>query len=154
MPLMTVTYVSVIVVKPVRVVTLDYSGPRAHTALVRRWSAHLYEVFWKDETTNNENHQGGTHPDGIYRHGTLIYYCCRSDAHPHYKIQLPTSKPFVLIRNHQDGCQEVEGTVHTLSIVTVASDAHSRSTGIYGTVKKDGLKQVLGYCTYEKFLSG
>ena len=66
-------------------------------------------VFWDDENFFNDNKVGGERVDGKFGKNTEIYYCCRSDGHPHNEIILPTDKPFFLIRKHEDGCQEVNG---------------------------------------------
>jgi len=64
-------------------------------------------IKWDDEDIRNRNSRGGILPDGIYNRNTIIYYCCRNDAHPTNPIILPTDRPFYLMQNHPDGCQHV-----------------------------------------------
>jgi len=64
-------------------------------------------IDWDDEDSRNANRYGGILPDGSYDTNTRIYYCCRSDAHPANPITLPTDRPFYLMQQHCDGCQQV-----------------------------------------------
>lgn len=107
-------------------------------------------IFWDDENEGNSNKDEPIVPEGDYGRDTKINYCCRRDRHPHEKIILPTDKPFVLILNHQDGCQEVHGMKATkLTLHTDDEDKNnysSSSGGVYGAPKRG--KQRIHYCHY------
>jgi hypothetical protein len=65
-------------------------------------------VDYDDEDNENINVVTGTVPDGFYDHDTRYYFCCRSDGDSGSSIELPTEKPFFLLRNGAS-CQLVEG---------------------------------------------
>lgn len=120
-----------------------------------------HSVFWDDEDFTSKSSIEGTVPDGVYNRNTLIYYCCRSDAHPTNAIYLPTRMAFYLIRNHQDGCQKVDGMKVTEDILLINSGMAStqpknEGEGPYLTVKdiqdcnfNPGQELSIHYCLYK-----
>ena len=106
-------------------------------------------VYWDDEDSNNKNKVDGVEVDGKFNRNTKIYYCCRSDRHPHNEIILPTDKPFFLIREHKDGCQKVKGMeVQQLRIDTDDEDVNNGNKlsghAPYGREKRSEIY----YCYY------
>ncbi|OQV21954.1 hypothetical protein BV898_04165 [Hypsibius exemplaris] len=64
---------------------------------------HDDEDFWNGNLVN------GVLPDGLYLHDTRYYFCCRKDGAPREPIELPTEKPFFLLRESMKTCQLVLG---------------------------------------------
>lgn len=67
-------------------------------------------VQWDDEDDDNKNNITGQLPDGDYCINTRIYFCCRYDGYATNVINLPTDKPFVLIKSDTHLYQIVNGT--------------------------------------------
>ena len=74
-------------------------------------------VFWDDENYYSYSITGRVVPSGKYDCDTRIYYCCRSDGSIDTPIVLPTAKPFYLLRQSVDGCQQVQGMNVTMEWV-------------------------------------
>ncbi|RUS76016.1 hypothetical protein EGW08_016221 [Elysia chlorotica] len=51
----------------------------------------------------------GDLPDGVYSEDTRFEYCCQSRGFSGQEMNLPSRKPFVLLHNGQDNCQQVRG---------------------------------------------
>ncbi|XP_052062824.1 uncharacterized protein LOC127702591 isoform X2 [Mytilus californianus] len=106
-------------------------------------------VHWDDEDSNNENNFAGTLPDGQYDRNTLIQYCCRSDGPSNTAIELPTSKPFYLVRKSST-CQQVKGmTVRNEYIKTDDEDKDNKNSwaGSYPSIS-GGRNIQMEYCYY------
>ena len=67
-------------------------------------------VKWDDEDNDNKNNITGQLPDGEYGRNTKIYFCCRDDEYATNVINLPTDKPFVLLKSDSHLWQTVNGT--------------------------------------------
>ena len=67
-------------------------------------------VQWDDEDDDNKNNITGQLPDGDYDRNTRIYFCCRDDGYATNVINLPTDKPFVLLKSDSHLRQIVNGT--------------------------------------------
>ncbi|XP_068755962.1 uncharacterized protein [Montipora capricornis] len=67
-------------------------------------------VHWDDEDLNNKNRFTGQLPDGGYDGNTKIEFCCRDDGYATNVINLPTDKPFVLLKSNTHLCQRVNNT--------------------------------------------
>ncbi|CAG2254798.1 unnamed protein product [Mytilus edulis] len=106
-------------------------------------------VHWDDEDSNNENAFGGTLPDGEYGRNTLIQYCCRTDGSSNTPIELPTSKPFYLVRK-SSACQRVKGmNVRGEYIKTDDEDKDNKNSwsGNYPSIAT-GRNIIVYYCYY------
>ncbi|XP_068753240.1 uncharacterized protein [Montipora capricornis] len=64
-------------------------------------------VKWDDEDLNSENRLSGQLPEGVYDKNTKIFFCCRDDDFATNAINLPTDKPFVLLKSNTHLCQFV-----------------------------------------------
>ncbi|XP_068700258.1 uncharacterized protein [Montipora capricornis] len=65
------------------------------------------DVRWDDEDDRNANKVTGQLPDGVYDRNTRISFCCRGDGYTTNVINLPTDKPFVLLKYNSHQCQFV-----------------------------------------------
>ncbi|CAG2254797.1 unnamed protein product [Mytilus edulis] len=108
-------------------------------------------VYWDDEDDSGSyNSLGGTLPDGAYGRNTLIQYCCRSDGPTNIAIELPTSKPFYLVRK-STACQQVKGmNVRNEYIRTDDEDDAGNANSWAGSYPSiEGGKNILmHYCYY------
>ncbi|XP_063440731.1 uncharacterized protein LOC134721563 [Mytilus trossulus] len=108
-------------------------------------------VYWDDEDDSGSyNSLGGTLPDGAYGRNTLIQYCCRSDGPTNIAIELPTSKPFYLVRK-SNTCQQVKGmNVRNEYIRTDDEDDAGNANSWAGSYPSiEGGKNIrMNYCYY------
>ncbi|XP_061179204.1 uncharacterized protein LOC133187820 [Saccostrea echinata] len=106
-------------------------------------------IYWDDEDSGNDNSYGGTLPSGSYTRNTRIDYCCRKDGSFRREIQLPTTKPFYLLR-FTSYCQMVKGMyVREEHVRFDDEDANNKNTVAgnypYGAA---GRNHDLFYCYY------
>ncbi|XP_078339223.1 uncharacterized protein LOC144627150 isoform X3 [Crassostrea virginica] len=90
-------------------------------------------VYWDDEDRNNKNSYDGVLPSGDFGRNTRIDYCCREDGRYNTKVQLPTSKPFYLLR-FTSPCQMVEGMYVREENVQFDDEDHNNKNSISGKV--------------------
>ncbi|XP_048731677.2 uncharacterized protein LOC125648716 [Ostrea edulis] len=89
-------------------------------------------VFWDDEDSNNKNSVGGELPSGGFDRNTRIDYCCRDDGPYSTAIQLPTSKPFYLLR-YNDFCQQVQGMLVREETVYTDDEDDNNINSVHGS---------------------
>ncbi|XP_078309519.1 uncharacterized protein LOC111109937 [Crassostrea virginica] len=107
-------------------------------------------VYWDDEDDNNANKYGGELPSGEFRRNTKIDYCCREDGPYDNAVQLPTTKPFYLLR-FTSLCQMVQGmNFQNESVEFDDEDDNNKNSvsGKYPMGASNGRNQRLRYCYY------
>ncbi|XP_056001799.1 uncharacterized protein LOC130048773 [Ostrea edulis] len=110
-------------------------------------------VIWDDEDSNNENSKGGELPSGSFDWNTRIDYCCRSDSPFYTGIQLPTSKPFYLLK-HKDShfCPSVIGMSVREEYVYTDDENDDNINSVHGSHPygpfSGGRNHKLYYCYY------
>lgn len=110
---------------------------------------HESSVYWDDEDSNNANSHHGTLPSGVYDKNTRIYYCCRRDGPFEKEIQLPTSKPFYLLR-FASPCQKVKGMHVREETVRFDDEDRNNANSVSGRppMGAGGKNHRLMYCYY------
>ena len=107
-------------------------------------------VFWDDENFESFTESSGVVPRGKYDCDTRIHYCCRSDGSIDTPIVLPTAKPFILLRQSADGCQQVQGMNVTVEWVYLDSEDDNNQNYIQGSAPyiEGTTDYTIYYCYY------
>ncbi|CAC5400413.1 unnamed protein product [Mytilus coruscus] len=111
-------------------------------------NGHVYSD--DEDDSGSYNSLSGTLPDGAYGRNTVIQYCCRSDGPSNIAIELPTSKPFYLVRK-SSACQQVKGmTVLNEYIRTDDEDDKGNENSWAGSYPslEGGRNILIHYCYY------
>nr|XP_022298495.1 uncharacterized protein LOC111107541 [Crassostrea virginica] len=112
-------------------------------------------VYWDDEDSDNGNGHGGILPSGSFGGNTRINYCCREDGHYNEEVQLPTSRPFYLLR-FTSPCQMVQGMYVREENVKFDDEDHNNKNSVSGKYPmgaNGGRNQELLYCYYSPLTS-
>ena len=106
-------------------------------------------VFWDDDNEGS-NIVSGAIPYGKYECDTRIHYCCRSDGSIDTPIVLPTAKPFSLLRQSADGCQQVQGMNVTVEWLFMDSEDDNNQNYIQGSAPyiEGTTDYTIYYCYY------
>ena len=111
-------------------------------------------IKWDDEDSGNINDLGGTVPDGVYDHDTLIYYCCRGDDDKANLMSLPSDRDFFLLAYQSRVCQKVKWFIESTEWLhfDTHSVGHSNSQGGSHPFLEDWSDRKIYYCFYKREL--
>ncbi|XP_061179439.1 uncharacterized protein LOC133188066 [Saccostrea echinata] len=106
-------------------------------------------LYWDDDDSRNKNSYGGVLPSGYYDRNTRIDYCCRKDGSYTREIELPTTKPFYLMR-FTSPCQLVKGMYVREEHVHFDDEDHNNKNSVSGShpYGAGGGNHDLYYCYY------
>ena len=111
-------------------------------------------VQWDDEDDRNGNSKTGSLPDGDYDRNTRISFCCRGDGFASNAINLPTDKPFVLLKYNTHQCQSVNNANIKEEFFRWDNEDDLRHTSRYGGkhpfLDEDWNNLKIQYCYYYK----
>lgn len=112
-------------------------------------------VQWDDEDSNNKNTITGQRPDGVYDNNTKIFFCCRDDGFATNAINLPTDKPFVLLKSsNSHPCQTVNGTKKREEFFRFDNEDNLRHLthfqGKHPSLEYSSNNLIMHYCYYYK----
>ncbi|XP_041366865.1 uncharacterized protein LOC121381595 [Gigantopelta aegis] len=94
-------------------------------------------------------------PDGVFDDNTKFFYCCRDDGFRNDPIDIPNSKPLVLLRYGKwyQHCQEVKGMYATEEKYTFDNhnEGVSNLTGSYPYISLSYSKYNVHFCYYSPY---
>ncbi|XP_062605468.1 uncharacterized protein LOC134282959 isoform X2 [Saccostrea cucullata] len=108
-------------------------------------------VRWDDEDYVNGNDYKEYVPAGTFDDDTEIEYCCRNDGYYGTAIELPTERPFYLLR-FRGYCQLVKGMYVIEEYVYSDDEDFNNKNRVSGAYPSDagGSDHKLYYCYYYK----